>query len=226
MVTVLTYNIWFDQYLQSERLELLFRDIDIKQPDFICLQEVLRKLWPKIKERLIKSWPYWIEQFDQTTSSYGCVIFSRYPFTRTFVHPFTNSRMDRVLIGGNTVLNRSNISIFTTHFESDFGGTKVNQYLEAESRLSQYLLDNDAVVFCADTNIFNENDEASYFPTWKDLNKVSVLGDRATFDFQTNPYVNGNFQSRLDRIVYKGILIGKDYYLLDHHITDHPSDHY
>jgi mRNA deadenylase 3'-5' endonuclease subunit Ccr4 len=36
---IVTFNVWFDNYLQRERFDMLFQELETHSPDIICLQE-------------------------------------------------------------------------------------------------------------------------------------------------------------------------------------------
>ena len=53
MLSVLTFNIWFDELNRNERLFSLINVIQKNSPDIICLQEVIYETYEILKNILI-----------------------------------------------------------------------------------------------------------------------------------------------------------------------------
>src|SRR3990172_10899218 len=73
VLTVVSYNIWFDETLRLERTVSLIQTLHNLNPDVICLQEVI----PEIYEVLITLLSDYRFHFPKKINkNYGCVTFS------------------------------------------------------------------------------------------------------------------------------------------------------
>ena len=166
-LNIISYNIWFDHMLETERIESLIRIIHNKVADIICLQEVKPNIFRILVSQLKKYKYHYPKKIDH---NYGCAIFSRYPIKKTQTHEFNNSLMGRSLlivqidypahleINNGIDIKDTEIVIATTHFESQFNRnientTKLEQYEESERLLEKLYSSHENVILCADLNI-------------------------------------------------------------------------
>src|SRR3990172_11301757 len=95
VLTVVSYNIWFDETLRLERTVSLIQTLHNLNPDVICLQEVI----PEIYEVLITLLSDYRFHFPKKINkNYGCVTFSKYPIFKCLDYEYTNSKMGRSLV--------------------------------------------------------------------------------------------------------------------------------
>jgi len=203
-LSLLTYNIWFDEYRRIQRLESLLAIIQVYNPDIICLQEVVPAVGEVIKANLEHD--YKLVHPEQILNTYGCMILSKLK-GKTRTKQF-DTRMGRELLIIDIEVNGKKISVGTMHYESEFGDQRIlkyKQYVESESHLS--LSDN--TILAADTNSVNSRDEREFkaaFRGWKDSWTEKTPG--YTYDYETNENIQyktkRKYQSRLDRIMYRG----------------------
>jgi exonuclease III len=226
VITVMSYNIWFDRKLALDRTLSLCNFINKNKVGIICLQEVT----PEIYEILIMLLQDYRYHFPKKIKGYGCVTFSKYPITKCLDFPYTNSKMGRSLVitkidypyhlvneDGNTVENVE-IVIANSHFESIF-----NKNTENEIKIKQYQMANEIlesmynnyknIIFCSDTNVMQHEDDtfSNIFYTkneWTDawIKKGSEI-NKFTYDSENNLYLKTRFnkkiRSRIDRILSK-----------------------
>lgn len=216
MLSVLTFNIWFDELNRNERLFSLINVIQKNSPDIICLQEVIYETY-EILKNILKEYTYFYP--NKLELSYGCVIFSKHIMTQTYDKVYPETQMGRNLIAINIVYNSINITIATSHFESIFGlinTTKTSQYIHAMKLLNKLYDIGSPVIFCSDTNIL-PSEERYFFKDilWVDAyNEVNFDSHQEkqwnnyTYDTKHNTnLIKRNIKilpSRIDRIVYRG----------------------
>jgi exonuclease III len=248
-LSILDYNIWFDKYNMAERTISLIDVIEEKKPDILLLQEVTPKVF-EILVMTLNKLGYKHNFPEVINKSYDCCIFSKFPIIEKNYNDFNNTRMGRALItsviefpiiiknGDNLNVENINILLGTSHFESVFdkkySNIKKDQYLYVQ----QYL-DNKKeykyIIFGGDTNIINEDETKSFF---KDIHWNDVWDDienqeenNYTYDTETNKnlIMRGikNLKSRIDRILYKGDIIVRDFELIkEGNFIIPPSDHH
>jgi exonuclease III len=214
-INVLSYNFWFEPVLERERINALASVVQNERIDILCLQEIK----PQIL-KILKSVLKFNHCFPKNIrTSYGCVIFSKYPISKCLEYPFNNSSMGRSLVMATVKIPYNNlfkeVLIATTHFESVFNKTsinreKVDQFCTTESLLRQLHKNMEHIILCVDTNLLQH--EEDYFidtcsgTLWKDLWKETGNNScKFTFDGKQNTYLkmkNCPYRSRLDRILY------------------------
>lgn len=226
VLTVVSYNIWFDETLRLERTVSLIQTIHNLNPDVICLQEVI----PEIYDILITLLSDYRFHFPKKINKdYGCVTFSKYPITKCLDFEYKNSKMGRSLVitkieypyhktsDEGISIEKLDIVIANSHFESLFkrlneNETKMDQYLIAKNMLETLHNTYKNVILCSDTNVMSHEEEKlnTIFDTWHDawILKGSNLNDY-TYDSETNIYLKIKLtkfvcRSRIDRIIFKG----------------------
>jgi endonuclease/exonuclease/phosphatase (EEP) superfamily protein YafD len=240
-LTVLTYNIWFDNLMLQERIISLITKIIELKPDIICLQEVREDVYNILLSNL-KNYKY--IHPTKITSVYGTIIMSRLPIKNCLTYPFKNSKMGRELIITNFGVVDSKkkehiIVCATTHFESLFNKNKPNFEKLAQYDITEQILNNmyeqyGNIIFATDTNIL-AHEEGSFFSSGLWTDAYLMLGDdqkKFTYDGRKNVYLMLKkipFRSRLDRILFRTDsceLI--DYKLIETDGKDdvEPSDHF
>jgi tyrosyl-DNA phosphodiesterase 2 len=225
VLTVVSYNIWFDETLRLERTVSLIQTIYNLNPDVICLQEVI----PDMYEILINQLSNYRFHFPKKINKdYGTVTLSKYPISKCLDFEYKNSKMGRSLIitkidypyhkqtADGIAVEKLDIVIANSHFESLFkrateNETKIEQYVIAQKMLENLYTTYENVILCADTNVMlHENEKLnSIFDTWSDAWKLkgSNLNDY-TYDSETNIYLKIKLvkfvcRSRIDRIIFK-----------------------
>ncbi len=223
-ISVLSFNIWFDEYMENERFYALLACIYGKDPDIICFQEVK----PLVYKKLIKNLKKYKYYFPNNISySYGCAILSKYPITKSLQQPYKSTNMGRELLiakidypvhikeEDSILVDRTEIIFATTHFESEFkriekNKNKMDQIKEAKATLESLYDKYKNIIFCVDSNLI-DGEENEFIPTgkdsmWNDAWKLKGNNEnKFTFDSYRNIYLQAKrckYRSRLDRILF------------------------
>jgi exonuclease III len=226
-LTILNFNIWFDEYAEKERLLSLIACIDKETPDIICLQEVKPIIYENLINKL-KSYDYY-HYPKNIIYNYGCVIFSKYKISKCLSKLYDNTQMGRELIiakidypcyvldiNEDICIEKVEVVIATSHFESEFNKktkniNKWSQLEESYNMLNSLYDKYKNVIFCLDTNL-TEQEEINplnnyLFSEWSDAWILKGDDDnKYTFDSKENNYlksVKSKYRSRLDRMLYK-----------------------
>lgn len=236
---IASYNIWFQSYMEKDRIISLIVHIRKYDFDIICLQEVKPHVYEVLKDNLPQYKYYYPKVMDV---SYGCVILSKHNITECLRIQLP-SIMERELVIANIAIPNdnayTNLVIVTTHFESEFkrkNKLKIKQYKVTHDVLNRLYDKYHNVVLCADTNIM-KNEEKMFIPTnedWSDGWKLKGNKyNEYTYDSLKNPHVVikshiKKIKSRLDRILYKTDKYNIEHFdiikIMDNYIE--PSDHY
>lgn len=237
-LTLMSYNIWFDEFNRTERLFSLFDVINKTNPDVVCLQEVLDFQYDTIKNRLEYQYHY----PKKLNLKYGCVILSKYPMENSITISLPSvMKRDLIMVKINVSNNVTDQSfvIANVHFESEFNGTnllKKEQYKHVSEILNKVHYDCSNVILCSDTNV-TDFDEAYFvqsFCNFKDAWKHngSDIDKQFTYDYDTNTNLqsrNIELKCRIDRILFKinDTVECNDFNLLTSAgMTVEPSDHH
>jgi hypothetical protein len=229
-LTILNFNIWFDEYAEEERTSALLACIYKDDPDVLCFQEVKPNIFKKLILNL-KKYKYYYPK--NITHKYGCVIFSKYKISKCLTVPFTKTSMGRELIITkidypcqvidddnleNMSIEKVEIIIATTHFESEFNRKSVNinkwsQIHESYTILNGLFEKYKNVIFSLDTNLTEyEEMKNNFIYNDNGWNDAWILkgneNNKYTFDCVNNIYLKlkkGRYRSRLDRMLFKTI---------------------
>lgn len=222
---VIQYNIYFGEHLGIDietRITTICDCLNHQNADVVCLQEVLQNMFVFIATLLEDTYPYvFPNPKDGLDTSYGTVIFSKYPIIKTIKHKYELTSMGRdIKLITIQHPEQDKIMICTTHFESEYNNgcmKKMYQYARCSDILNQlYKQYNVPIIFCSDTNICNKTEskfDSAFSHTvggWKDawIETGSDPMSKYTFDSKSNPiliqrYSNPTMlQSRLDRILH------------------------
>lgn len=232
-ISILSYNIWFDEYERTERLFSLIENIKCYDPDVVCLQEVLNFQYDTIKENLDYPFSY----PKKITDGYGCIILSKHPIKKSISIKLKSNMCRKLLI---SLINYNNVPIViaNTHFESEFGEknmTKLLQFKYVSVVLKKLFIDYNNVILCADTNVTRSEETifAGMFnnmnDSWKETGKDKR--NEFTYDYMTNTNLqmrNIKLQRRIDKILYKTTKIRLKSFRLIRGILGmiQPSDHH
>jgi endonuclease/exonuclease/phosphatase family metal-dependent hydrolase len=239
LISVMSYNIWFDEMDREKRLQSLLETIEHNNPDIICLQEVTAKVGESLIENLAGTYKYVYP--NKICLSYGCMIFSRYKITHCNERDYAKTMMGRKLHYIIIEHGSQKLVIATSHFESDFkkkNDVKITQYIEARNILNDLYYAHGPIILCSDTNILPH--EEKYFITedkyWYDTWRESGSDCSIEYTYDTKLNINlknrgirKEIRSRIDRIIYRGnnILVPLNFKLIKGSGDRiEPSDHF
>jgi O-acetyl-ADP-ribose deacetylase (regulator of RNase III)/exonuclease III len=218
---LLTWNIWFKQYHFDARMNHIIEELKHHEPDIVCFQEVTRYSLLYFKKNNYINTTYDM-MYDPVVEQggYSDIILIKkwlkecYMTTQLYPQTNMNRKMTRVY------LPYFDCEICTTHLESIYkrdnskylvNNFKHNQFKFLLEEMSNSKADN--AIIAGDFNVGDEDEDtfANLLcnSPFKDVyltngNRNSVVN---TYDSTINKNINGNFQSRLDRIysMTKGI---------------------
>lgn len=225
VITVVSYNIWFDNTLSLERTIGLIELMNRLKPDVICLQEVKPDIY-EILITLLNDYEYHFPK--KLNKIYGCVTFSKYPISKCAEFEY-NSMMGRSLLitkidypyitpCDDNSMDNIDIIIGNSHFESLFkrnhiNETKIEQYKMARINLDELYDTYPNIIFCSDTNVMSHEekkfDEQFIDNNWIDAWIAKGISDnKNTYDTDNNinlkkRMTNFKYKSRIDRILFK-----------------------
>jgi tyrosyl-DNA phosphodiesterase 2 len=250
ILTVLSYNIWFDEAMSLERTVSLLSAINRINPDVICLQEVKPDIYD-ILITLLSDYRYHYPK--KINKEYGCVTFSKYQISKCTDYKFPNSKMGRSLIitkieypyhkitNDGISVETMSIIIANSHFESLFrrksdNTEKLEQYKMTKDILNKLHETTNNVILCSDTNVMvhEENVLDECFDGWQDAWKLKGSNlNKYTYDSETNIYLNIRLKkfacrSRIDRIIYRtsDCVLEEFHMICGNKDGVEPSDHY
>ena len=217
-IKVLTYNVWFDSFAFSSRMQFIIDKTLELQPDVCCFQEVLPAFvtrlqnHPKLNEIYVMS-PFAI-------SGYGTMTLARRELSPRFYSIEFPTRMGRSLLKTVCVVNGVDIAIGNVHLESMASEQLRRQQLTiCQKFLKKYT---SAILvgdfnFCSERNFHTHNSAKtplendvlqqvmpSYVDVWPFLHDMSPEGERDlgyTFDSEVNHMISHPERMRYDRVM-------------------------
>jgi hypothetical protein len=245
MVSIVTYNVWFSEFLYKERMLALHKIISKYNPEIVCFQEVRKNIYNEFKQ-VFNDYKFYPEDLQQ---QYDCCILVKKDNKNIIVNehliiPYELSLMMRNLQVIKCLVNNKEYIIGNTHFESLFDNNderikiKYIQYNQCKNILEAY---GNNIILCCDSNL-TQNDETifnSIYHNWRDCwveynEKNKKINYGFTYNTKTNPYLRKKsieIISRIDRIMMKSNNLSiSNIELLNRWsspFTDkEPSDHY
>ncbi|KAN0011757.1 hypothetical protein ACTFIU_007324 [Dictyostelium citrinum] len=192
ILTFLTFNVWFDSYLWKQRANRLFKTIESKNPDVICLQEVTPMFLDYLKDQKWVRERYCISDNGDldTVYPYGVVILFKYDtmvLKQMSLCPLPNSNQSRKMISSifsinncnsindinntNTTNNNNNISLTTSNTSNSSNINNNN---------------NNNNILISISTVHLESLDINTEPRIKQFNMVSDFIDKSNIAFGTN----------------------------------------
>lgn len=200
----------------ESRLKKLIVIFETIKPDIICLQEVNKYVYDKLKQYFedVNSPLYGMYKNSgyDVNSSYSVVVFFRLKSERVALKKisFNITQMNRNI----TWLQFRNFDLITLHLES----MKPNKLVRQE-QLKQVLSLNlgPRVIICGDFN-FIEDDEDQIL-----INNgyIDYSPEEPSYNYLKNKNILGPWISKLDRIFTKGVDVDESILVEDDEISDH-----
>lgn len=243
---IITWNVWFDEYMRDERISSLLTIALSEGADVICLQEVVPEVEIAIRKDDTIKRVYDISPFH--IHGYGCLMLVRPALKPTFTQIPLPTRMGRSLL----VARCDSVTVGTVHLESLNSAPLRRQQLSeiAKSIVGTHVGTN---ILCGDFNFDSTRNWADLLDQDANLTKgrraalendalAEILGESwvdswaalrptdpgLTFDAQNNPYIpNPVERMRYDRLMVKGAQPCEAALLGTHPFSGViPSDHY
>lgn len=220
-ISVLTWNIWFNENQRPQRAKHIQKLSEELIPDFIAYQEVTPDSFNAIKQ-VNKDYHIIGGPLRQ---SYDVILLSKFPCLEWNKYPLPNTEMGRNLLIGKFILpNNAIIHVGTFHLESVFPTQKIK---EEQLEFIQSISPPNSILM-GDTNFLKP-----YQSLMTDVFvKIdSPIAYNITYSGKTNRNIkNKSHNSRLDRIYLKDFNPKiKSFFLtgIEPSFNDRqPSDHY
>lgn len=253
LLTVMTWNMWFNKKNRMERTEALLNEIRTYDPDIISLQEVVEESMKIIIAKMNPT--YYIIGKISPDIGYDTIILSKFPPIEWNRYYLPKTKMGRNLLLTTLQTPTKQITVGTFHLESIFNcGSDTAEELKKSQLNYIYAISPMNSILMGDTNLVNDEKPyplpckesakcpnnppiidiyymslpSPFFETELSQNDESILVESATYCGKTNKNVKDkSIQSRLDRIYIKikRNSLKVHFYGLTGKITQ-PSDHY
>jgi tyrosyl-DNA phosphodiesterase 2 len=207
-LTLVTYNVWFDQYHLQKRCEALLRVVRDCDADIICLQEitpgylnqVLRQAWVRAN--------YYVSDYTgSTVQPYGVLLLSRLPTAILRLHDLP-SLMARKLLVAELQVNNQTLQVATVHLESikAFAPSRRRQLEQIFPTLetSKHVVLMGDFNFCSSWLEENANIHPNYQDMWATLRRDEPgYTEDTDINLMRLEYTQKHKQVRFDRILIR-----------------------
>ena len=208
---LLTYNVWFGDVAQAERLEALGKVIETCDAHVVCLQEVTPQAL-----FVLRAQPWWdayvVGPKPPLQEYFSMMLFKRVVRSEVLKrdqYAFRNSQMGRyldVVSHMRCPSSRATFALGTSHLESYISASRTSARERAVqmSECFSWLNQHENAIFMGDTN-WDDKDGAVPLPDgWRDAWLEARPGDPGfTYDARKNAMLRGYLQKRLDRAFVK-----------------------
>ncbi|MCP3658880.1 MAG: hypothetical protein GY830_00590 [Bacteroidetes bacterium] len=233
IISLITWNVWFEKHMRKERMEKIMEVVHKVSPDFVCFQEVKQDALKVIIENKGRYNLCGVNTMFKNGYNYDIVILSKLDSHKIERKKLTtNQGRNQLKCKFEINKNKINLNIITSHIESIFG-QKSDKYKNAqiESILNEYNK-NDYFVFLGDMNLL-ERDINPKLPNYVS-DAFKAIGPPKSDEFSYNRLENKNLNNeyppaRLDRVYFSNKTLKiKKFQLLKDKIKNGkpPSDHF
>lgn len=122
-LVLVTYNIWFGEYLWEERIAALLDQVSACRPDVIALQEVTPR---QLEHILANAWicrNFWVSDVEGATlDPHGVLLLSRLPLRGLVLHELPSEKDRKLLLGELAIASRA-VCLGNLHLESSASAT-------------------------------------------------------------------------------------------------------
>ena len=157
LLTVMTWNIWFDKTDRRQRTEILLNEVKFYNPDIVALQEVI----PESLEIIIaKMRPiYYIIGTISPDVGYDTLILSKFPPIEWNRYYLPKTKMGRNLLLATLQTPTKQIMVGTFHLESIFNKRAKTAEILKESQLKYiYAISPMNSILMGDTNLIKDEE--------------------------------------------------------------------
>lgn len=220
-LSLLTWNVWFDEYQKNHRIKVLFKEIQQHSPDIIALQEITQESL-LVLNTLIQETNYQIIG-TPLQHRYDTIILSRFPVLNWQRYALPQSQMGRNLLLAEIAFQKTKIHFGTFHLESIFRNNEDEQTKIAQLQFIEAITPQNTILM-GDTNFKNTTiPQTSLIDIYEYIERPKAY--EYTYSGKTNMHIkNKRMNSRLDRIYLKSQQTITRFYLTGE--EKQPSDHY
>jgi len=160
LLTVMTWNIWFDKTNRKTRTETLLNEIIFYNPDIVALQEVVEESLEIIIAKMTPT--YYIigmnvHSHTHSNSHYDTLILSKYPPIQWNRYHLPKTKMGRNLLLTTLQTPTIQISVGTFHLESVFNRqNQLTEELKASQLKYIYAISPMNTILMGDTNLVSD----------------------------------------------------------------------
>jgi len=157
LLTVMTWNIWFDKIDRRQRTETLLNEIQTYDPDIIALQEVVQESLEIIVAKMQPT--YYVIGSISPDIGYDTLILSKFPPIQWNRYNLPKSKMGRNLLLTTLQTSTRQITVGTFHLESIFYRRKNSAEELKKSQLKYiYAITPMNSILLGDTNLIQDED--------------------------------------------------------------------
>ena len=120
LLTVMTWNIWFDKTNRSQRIEILLNEVRSYDPDIVALQEVVPESMEIIIAKMHPTYYIIGVNLNGFSAGYDTLILSKFPPIQWDRYNLPNTKMGRNLLLTTLQTQSRQITVGTFHLESVF----------------------------------------------------------------------------------------------------------
>jgi exonuclease III len=213
-VTILTWNVWFDDFEFDNRAAGIFTICEQLNPDVICLQEVLPKFLLLLNSQTwVKSYKVSTDYLENTVEPYGVMILAKSSLKPNFSVYELNTVMDRKFVCAALKITDRELFVGTVHLESlKFKEIRRDQLVQISGILRNH---EDTVLvgdfnFCSYRNFVEGGDLENnclqeILPNHNDMWAAFWDSDENkgyTYDSERNQMITHEERMRYDRVMY------------------------
>jgi len=157
LLTVMTWNIWFDKTNRAQRTETLLNEIKVQDPDIVALQEVVSESLEIIVAKMRPN--YYIIGTISPDVGYDTIILSKFPPIEWDRYYLPKTKMGRNLLLATLQTQTRQITVGTFHLESVFNRRNNTSEDLKESQLKYiYAISPMNSILMGDTNLVLDKD--------------------------------------------------------------------
>ena len=157
LLTVMTWNMWFDKKNRAQRTETLLNEIKVQDPDIVALQEVVQESLEIIIAKMHPT--YYIIGTISQEIGYDTIILSKFPPIEWDRYYLPKTKMGRNLLLATLQTQSRQITVGTFHLESVFNRRNNTSEDLKESQLKYiYAISPMNSILMGDTNLVLDKD--------------------------------------------------------------------
>lgn len=212
--TVLTYNVWFGDMYQHERLSKIICNIREKIPDIVCLHELTVDAFNFVDNKL-SAYYYIFQAFITEDDPYGSCIMCKKDSVRIvesddnpYYYDFNKTKMSRRVLGCEVEFIKFSAPAFhilTTHLESlpendTFRGPQVDTLHGVIKNLKHCIIAGDFGIANVEEEAEKKLQSSKLTDCWVEMGCPYKL--KYSYNAKKNVNIRDKGQYRYDRILY------------------------